>query len=287
MAACGGRILPLLASIIGKVRDLVLLGKIVLLCNVLLKNRGKIDPDEPAIALKSRIETVNHDFKASIMMGLKQGKLDLRIALAKFLELVATNSNLETHCRSVSEDDEIYTQLLRLITTSDWNPEAIDASLSLLTRLALVRRNRAKIVRAGGVKALAAALAEAELSAPSTEKVLKLLEMCSGCQEGRNEICESEVCVRAIVKKVLKVSSAATEHAVTVLWSLCCLFGDQRATAAVAESNGMGKILVLLQSNCSPAVRQMCGDLLRVFRCSSKSSCVSWYDTKTTHIMPF
>ncbi|KAL7102112.1 hypothetical protein ACP275_08G099200 [Erythranthe tilingii] len=281
VAASGGRILPLLVSLIGRVKELSFLEKIVLMCNVLLKNRTKIDSE----GLKSRIEIGNCDLKASIMIGLKQGRLDLRIALVKFLELIETHYYSSS---SISDDEEIYSELLRLISTSDWNPDAIDASLSFLARLALVRRNRAKIVGAGGVKVLAAALAEAEMSAQTTEKVLKLLEMASGCKEGRSEICASEVCVRAIVKKLLKVSSAATEHAVTVLWSLCCLFGDKRAAAAVVDGNGMAKVLLLLQSNCSPAVRQMCGDLLRVFRCSgSKNSCVSCYDSKTSHIMPF
>ncbi|KAL0379193.1 UNVERIFIED_CONTAM: U-box domain-containing protein 27 [Sesamum radiatum] len=287
LGAAGGRILPLLVACIGKVKDLGFLEKIVLFCNVLMKNLSKDDVEEHANALKSMVGTGNCDLKAAIMVGLKQGKLELRIAVARFLELMAARLCLELHSSPISEDDEIYSELLRLITTSDLNPDAMDASLSFLTRLVVLKRNRVKMIRAGGVKVLAAALSQAELSAPLSEKVLKLLEMSSGCKEGRNEICASETCVRAIVKKVLKVSNAATEHAVTVLWSLCCLFGDKRAAAALAESNGMAKILLLLQSNCSPAVRQMCRDLLRVLRCSSKNSCVSWYDTKTTHIMPF
>lgn len=287
LGEAGARILPLLVACIGKVKDLSFLEKIVLFCNVLMKNLGKDDAEEHANALKSMFGTGNCDLKPAIMMGLKQGKLELRIAVARFLELMAARLCLELHSSPISEDDEIYSELLRLITTSDLNPDAMDASLSFLTRLVVLKRNRVKMIRAGGVKVLTAALSQSELSAPLSEKVLKLLEMSSGCKEGRNEICTSETCVRAIVKKVLKVSNAATEHAVTVLWSLCCLFGEKRAASALAESNGMAKILLLLQSNCSPAVRQMCRDLLRVFRCSSKNSCVSWYDTKTTHIMPF
>lgn len=254
----------------------------MLFCNVLLKNLAKLDAD----ALRSRIGVENLDFKSTVLIGLKQGRLELRIAVAKFLELLAKNMCIEINSCSISEDDEFYRELLRLMITSD--AEAVDASLSLLIRLAQLKRNRARIVRAGGVAALAAALGEAaEMNAASTEKVLKLLEMATASKEGRNEICGDENYVRAVVKKVLKVSGAATEHAVTVLWSLCCLYGEKRAVAAVVESNGMAKILVVLQSDCSPAVRRMCADLLRVFRCTSKSSCVSWYDTKTTHIMPF
>ncbi|KAH6825483.1 hypothetical protein C2S53_005970 [Perilla frutescens var. hirtella] len=282
MAATGGGILPMLVSIIGRVKDLSFLEKIVIFCNILLKNLAKVDSE----AMKSRIEIENFDFKSSILMGLKQGRPELRIAVAKFLELLAANICIEINSCSISEDDEFHHELLRLLMMNS-DVEAANAALSLLIRLAELKRNRAKMVRAGGVTVLAAALAEAEMSSDSTEKVLRLLEMVTGSKEGRNEICADENCVPAVVKKVLKVSSVATEHAVAVLWSLCCLFDDKRAAAAAVASNGMAKILVVMQSDCSSTVRRRCGDLLRVFRCSSKSSCVSWYDTKTTHIMPF
>ncbi|KAL0449785.1 UNVERIFIED_CONTAM: U-box domain-containing protein 29 [Sesamum latifolium] len=192
LGADGGRILPLLVACIGKVKDLGFLEKIVLFCNVLIKNLGKDDAEEHANALKSMVGTGNCDLKAAIMMGLKQGKLELRIAVARFLELMAARLCLELHSSPISEDDEIYSELLRLITTSDLNPDAMDASLSFLTRLVVLKRNRVKMIRAGGVKVLTAALSQAELSAPLSEKVLKLLEMSSGCKEGRNEICTSE-----------------------------------------------------------------------------------------------
>jgi hypothetical protein len=118
------------------------------------------------------------------------------------------------------------------------------------------------------------------------ERSLKLLETVSCCKEGRTEICNDEVCVTAIVRKMLKVSALATENAVAVLWSLCYLFREEVAAETVGRSNGVTKILLIMQGNCSPAVKQMAGDLLKVFRVNSKS-CLSSYDTKTTHIMPF
>ncbi|KAJ6737367.1 U-BOX DOMAIN-CONTAINING PROTEIN 27-RELATED [Salix viminalis] len=106
--------------------------------------------------------------------------------------------------------------------------------------------------------------------------------------EGRAEFCNDAACVEAVMNKVLKVSSQATEHAVMILWSACYLFRDRVAQDAVVKSNGLTKILLLMQSNCSPGVRQMSGDLLKIFRVTSMSnSCLSSYDTKTTHIMPF
>ncbi|OIS96401.1 u-box domain-containing protein 27 [Nicotiana attenuata] len=152
----------------------------------------------------------------------------------------------------------------------------MEISISCLISLAIHRRNRVKLVKAGAVKSIGKALSTAELGTGLTDKVLRLLELISTCKEGRVKMCNDGDCVQAIVKKVLKVSNEATEHAVTILWSLCCLFRDHEAQESVAKSNGMAKILLLLQSNCSPAVRQMAADLLKVFWVNLKvASCLS------------
>ncbi|CAI9753086.1 unnamed protein product [Fraxinus pennsylvanica] len=289
LASAGARLLPLLIAALGNkklVKDLEVLEKFVQFCNIILQQPVKTDSVEGRSNSPSTTKIdIGKDFKSSMIMGLSQGRSGLRIAIAKLLEIT---SNLYLEVKNlISEDDEIYSELLRLISTLDCNPDAMDSSLSCLISLALAKRNRAKIVRNGGIGVLAKALSESELSVPLTEKVLKLVEMVSTCKEGRVEICRNEICVEEIVKKVLKVSNVATEHAVTILWSLCCLFGDKKAQECVTKSNGMTKILVLMQSNCSLAVRHMSSDLLKIFRYKSKSCFLSCYDTKTTHIMPF
>ncbi|XP_073057475.1 U-box domain-containing protein 28-like [Primulina eburnea] len=288
----GGRLLPLLVSLIGKkqsLSDLCLLEKIVLFCNVIFKNRVKTDSELGIDNAKfPGIEMGMYDYKTIILTCLKQGRFELRIAAVEFLELMVKHLGSQMQQSSlIPEDDEMYFELLRLIVSSNRNSNALEASLNLLSRMVVFKKNRSKMVRVGGVKALTKALSEPELSPPLTEKVLKLLEIASSCREGRDEICGNELCVQAILKKVLKVSDAATELAVTLLWSLCCFSGDKRVAALVAESSGVAKILLLMQSNFSPNVRHMCGDLLKMLRFNSKGSCLSCYDTKTCHIMPF
>ena len=74
------------------------------------------------------------------------------------------------------------------------------------------------------------------------------------------------------------------EPAVTTLWTMCYLFPDRKAQEAVMATNGLTKILWLMQSNYSPTLHPMCVDLLKIFQVNSKS-CLPCYDTKTTHIM--
>ncbi|XP_057492247.1 U-box domain-containing protein 27-like [Actinidia eriantha] len=219
---------------------------------------------------------------SSILFVLKHGILSSRIAAARVLEFIATDSESKLY---FAEHSDLLNEVLRLVS-SESDSDAIETGLSTLICISKPKRIRARLIQIGAVKLLAKLLSDKNLSVMVNERVLKLLEMVSSCKEGRAEMSEDGACVAAIVKRMLKASASATEHAVAILWSLCCVFRDSAAQEAVARSNGVTKILLLMQSDCSPAVRQMAGDLLKIFRVNS-NSCLSSYDTKTTHIMPF
>ncbi|KAF8377147.1 hypothetical protein HHK36_030520 [Tetracentron sinense] len=222
------------------------------------------------------------DYLSSIVLALKKGSLDLRIGSARVLQFIAVDAESKL---MIAEKEGLLPELIRLVS-SETDSSAINAGLSCLIAVLMPRRIKVQIVRLGMVQILGKLLSQSSSSVSITEKVLKLLEMVSTCTEGRTEICEDPICIPAIVQKMLKVSKSATEHAVVILWSVCHLFRVQKAQEAVMKNNGLTKILLLMQSNCSSVVRQMSGDLLKIFRVNSKS-CLSSYDTKTTHIMPF
>ncbi|XP_004503957.1 U-box domain-containing protein 27-like [Cicer arietinum] len=219
----------------------------------------------------------------SLLLVLQQGSVESKIASARVLKSIAVDTESKL---LIAEKEGLVTELLKLITPEkDLN--LIENALSCLVVISTPKRNKLKLVHLEAVKVFSNLLtSNLNFSVSVTEKVLKLVETVSSTKEGRSEICEEASCVAAIVNKVLKVSNVATEHAVTILWSVCYLFRDQKAQEAVTKANGLTKILLLMQSNCTPQVRQMCVDLLKIFRVNSKS-CLSSYDTKTTHIMPF
>ncbi|XP_002517222.2 U-box domain-containing protein 27 [Ricinus communis] len=223
----------------------------------------------------------------SLLLILRQGRsVQSRIGSVRIMESMSNDAESKL---LIGENDELLLELIKS-TGLDTDPSLIQASLSCLISISKARRVRSKLVNLKTIPELRNILtAEPNtgvISNAMTEKALKLLETLSSCKEGRAEICGDLVCIEAVVNKVFKISSEATEHAVTILWSLCYLFRDGKAREAVIKSNGLTKILLLMQSNCSPAVRQMAADLLKIFRVNSKS-CLSSYDTKTTHIMPF
>ncbi|KAL4644050.1 hypothetical protein ACB092_02G135100 [Castanea dentata] len=221
------------------------------------------------------------DSLASILQVLQQGSTESKIASARILETVANDAESKL---IIAEKENLLQELLKLISPEN-ESSVIEAGLSCLIGISMSKRARLKLVQLGAIKSVAKLISGPNPSSIA-EKSLKVMETMSSTKEGRSQICDDVACIAAIVQKILKVSSVATEHAVTILWSVCYLFRDQKAQDVVAKSNGLTKILLLMQSNCSPSVRQMSADMLKIFRVNSKS-CLSSYDTKTTHIMPF
>lgn len=261
----------------GRTRSLDSLQQVVRVLDLVL-NKNE-EHKELAISM---LKKPNRDCLASLLLVLQQGSTDSRIASARVLETISNDAESKL---LIAEKEGLLPELLKLIAPEN-DPTLIEAGLSCLIRISMAKRVKTRLVHLRTIKKLSKLLSEPNPSVSVTEKVLKLLETVSSCKEGRAEICEDSNCVAAIVQKVLKVSSTVTEHAVTILWSVCYLYRDQTAQDAVAKANGLTKVLLLMQSNCSPSVRVMSSDLLKIFRVNSKS-CLWSYDTKTTHIMPF
>ncbi|KDP26130.1 hypothetical protein JCGZ_22231 [Jatropha curcas] len=271
----------MLVGFLGDMRNIDFIEQIVRLLDLILI---KIVNHQQLMTLL--LKNNNVDSLSSLLLVLQRGRsAHSRIGSVRILESIAIDAESKL---LIAEKDGLLSELVKLIGL-ETDPSLIEASLSCLNAISKSKRVKVKLVHLKTIPELRNILtAESNtgVSNTITEKALNLLETVSSCKEGREEMCSDMACIEAVVQKVLKVSVQATEHAVTILWSVCCLFRDGKAREAVTKSNGLAKILLLMQSNCSPAVRHMSTDLLKIFRVNSKS-CLSSYDTKTTHIMPF
>jgi hypothetical protein len=234
---------------------------------------------------------------AALARVLRSGSsLEARVDAARLVESMLRNAGARA---AVVESEELVGELIRLMGPADDEKEkkggggglaldrqAVAAGLSCLAAIAATRRGaRAEMVRLGAVPAAVRVL-EADAGSPS--QALRVLEAAVGCAEGRAAVCESAgTAVPAVVSKMMKGGMGGAEAAVSVLWAVCHRYRDRRAVeAAAACEGGLTKLLLLMQSGCSAAARQMASELLKIFRVNGKS-CVAGYDSKTSHIMPF
>ncbi|CAH8260978.1 unnamed protein product [Arabidopsis lyrata] len=226
------------------------------------------------------------DCLTAILLAIQRGNLESKIESVRVLDWISFDAKSKL---LIAERDGIITEMIKSISITESDPSLIEASLSFLITISKSKRVRSKLIAAKTITKIKDILmTETLTNVAVTEKSLKLLETLSSKREGRLEICgeDNGRCVEGVVKKLLKVSTTATEHAVTILWCLCYVFReDKTAEETVERSNGVTKLLVVIQSNCSAMVRQMAKDLIKVLKINS--SALSAYETKTTHIMPF
>ncbi|PON99643.1 Coatomer beta subunit [Trema orientale] len=228
-------------------------------------------------------------FLSTIRLILRNGSRKSKIESARVLSSIAHDAESK---RAIAENSDLLRELIHHLG-SDSDFALHDAVFSCLIAVSVTRSTKAELVGFGLVGLLATTLSSRNSPKLVAEKALRLLAVVSTTAEGRSAIGEDGRCAAAVVERLMKVSRAATEDGVAVVWSVCCVLGEKKTREAVVSNNGVGKILMVMQSGYSEGhqVRSMCLALLRVLRIGSSSSSdgfgfgIESYVSKTTHIM--
>ncbi|KAG8633294.1 U-box domain-containing protein 28 [Manihot esculenta] len=225
----------------------------------------------------------NQNCLSSFLSVIQNGKSKSKIQAVRVLESISINNESK---RLVAETQNLMLVLFHLLKTEN-DPALHDSVLSLLISLTVTRSIKNQLIQHELVEVLSKTLCNKNVAVSLVEKSLKLLSIVSTCTEGRNAISEDPKCVECIVERLMKLPKTAREDAVVVLWSLCWSLRDGKVQEKVMRSNGLTKLLVVMQSEGEGNVRRMCADLVKVLRVGCKDGgAVMSYETKTTHIMP-
>lgn len=254
-----------------------LLHQILLILETILPENGVKE------LLNKKILNSDFDYLSKFFWLFRKGSLNSRIASAKILESIAFDFDSQ---RKIAEKQGLLYELYKL-TNEETDGNAVEAGLSALIAISTSKMVKKELVRFGIVGTVGKIISGSESVRPAIEKAMEILVSIATCTDGRAAISEDEGCIRGVVKRLMKCSRVATEHGIMVLWSLCCLGRDRAAQEAVVKGNGLTKALLVMQSDCSAGVKQMCGELVKVLRVKNSKSCLASYDTKTTHITPY
>ncbi|GLT32167.1 hypothetical protein SLA2020_068530 [Shorea laevis] len=230
------------------------------------------------LILKSNQE---FDCISSIISILQNGNLKSQIQSVRLLESIAIDVESK---RKIAESPEFFPILLNLIRTNT-DPSLNDTVSSLLVTVAVTRKAKSQLVQNGIVSILSTTITDENNK--NHDKSMKLLAAVSSCSEGRLAISEDSKCAAGIVDRLLKVSKTAADDGVTVLWSMCCMYKDERVKEALVKSEAVAKLLLVMQREGEEGmVRRMCADLIKAVMAGCKGEYLAGYQTKTTHIMP-
>ncbi|KAL1319473.1 hypothetical protein HN51_071764 [Arachis hypogaea] len=254
---------------------------VIAVLDLVLRENGSSDSGVLERIRRSILDC-REDCLAAIAFALENGSAKSKVASVRVLEFLAGDFQSK---RWIAETRGLLSQLVKLLY--DGTEELNGAVLSLLASVSVTQSAKAELVRSEIVKALSKTLQSAASSGSMAEKCLKMLAVVATCADGRAAMGGDLSCAAGVVERLAKAGKAATEDAVAVLWSLCCLCGNEKVRDEVAKRNGVAVVLLVMQRGCEGHVRSMCVDLIKVLRKNGLPLPLKLsYDTQTTHIKP-
>lgn len=203
------------------------------------------------------------------------------------LEAILTSPVPDADAKTaIADRPELFPDLVRILREA-----ASPAAIKCMAAAVQVRGRpaRASMVRAGAVPALALAVSAAPTAA--AESALVLLVEAARCSDGKAAIAgDAAGMAAAVMGRMIRVGPVGREAAVEVLWLSCCAGGGERRMreALAAAPEAVGKLLVVMQGDCSPATSRMAGELLRAVRMEQeRKGMAAAYDSRTIHVMPY
>ncbi|KAI3683699.1 hypothetical protein L1987_84212 [Smallanthus sonchifolius] len=174
-----------------------------------------------------------------------------------------------------SLNPKFFTELVQILT-DQISQKATKATLKLLISVCPWGRNRIKAAEAGAVAVLIDALLDCTEKRTS-EMIITVLDQVCQSAEGRAELLKHGGGLAVVSKKVFRVSSAASEKAVRILYSVAVFSGNTRVVQEMLELGVVEKLLLVLQVDCGSKMKEKAREILKMHaRVWKKSPCVTY-----------
>ncbi|KAK1263629.1 U-box domain-containing protein 21 [Acorus gramineus] len=226
----------------------------------------------------ARTEIKNPSSMKRLAWMARHGDISGRLNAVRVIKDVVSSD--KASAESAAGIEELAEALVEIIR-EPISPQTTKASLITVFFLAASNEAAAlKFVRLGVVGAVLEALGEAERGV--SEKSLAVLDGLAETEEGRRAFYEHELAVPALVKKMLRVSDAATEYAVSTLWKLCKgKREEEKYMVGALQVGAFQKLLLLLQVGCGETTKERASELLKMLNVYRwREECIDSMDFK-------
>lgn len=188
---------------------------------------------------------------------LNEGTIDTKINCTRLIEMLMGEKDFRSE---IVSSLSLLAGLMRLAKDRR-HPNGTWAGLSLLKAICSHERVRGPIVSVGAVSQLVELLPN--LSPECLELALQILDDLSTIPEGRVALKDCPQTIPIAVRLLMRVSESCTQYALSILWAVCKLAPDECASLAV-EAGLAAKLLLVIQSGCSPELKQRSAELLKL-----------------------
>ncbi|XP_044510464.1 U-box domain-containing protein 30-like [Mangifera indica] len=196
--------------------------------------------------------------KTSLIVDmLNEGTIDTKVNCTRLIEVLMESNDFSSEKVSSLS---LLVGLLRLVKDKR-HQNGVLAGLGLLKTICSHESVRKSLVCIGAVPQLVQILPC--LSNECLEFALYVLEVLSTVPEGRLALKDCPNTIPNVVKLLMRVSESCTQYALSILWTICKLAPDECASLAV-DAGLAAKLLLVLQSGCSPVLKQRSAELLKL-----------------------
>ncbi|XP_072974544.1 U-box domain-containing protein 30-like [Typha angustifolia] len=217
---------------------------VAILVNLSLDSESKTNLMQPA--------------KISLVVDLlNEGTVETKINCTRFIEMLMEEKGFRSE---IVSSLSLFVGLLRLVKDRR-NPSGILPGLGLLKTICSHKQVQSLVVSVGAVPQLVEQLPN--LSPDCLELALRILDELSSIPEGRLALKDCPETIPNAVRLLMRVSEACTQYALSILWAVCKLAPEECASMAV-EAGLAAKLLLVIQSGCSPEVKQRSAELLKL-----------------------
>ncbi|KAJ0468902.1 putative U box domain, armadillo-like helical, Zinc finger, RING/FYVE/PHD-type [Helianthus annuus] len=189
---------------------------------------------------------------------------DLLLKKSCVLTLKELLSTDQTHVNTLVDIDGAPEALINLINAPD-SHSIKKTSFSVIYHILSTQIGHNKLsprfLELGVVELSLEALVEADKGL--SEMALGVLDRISDSKEGREKVQKHALSVPLLVKKILRVSSLATDFCVSMLWKFS-KNGDGSALVEALHVGAFQKLLLMLQVNCGEETKVKATEMLKL-----------------------
>lgn len=196
----------------------------------------------------------------SISWILQRGSCNARLHSVMLLKTLSSSGQNRLQQLVMNANEDLIEGLLQLLT-EEVCPQATASSLEVLMAICSPsRKHRIEAIEAGAIYVLIESLPDSQII--TCEKMLCLLDILCECAEGRATTIDHAMGIASISKKIFRVSHAATEKAVRILWSLCTFSPTPRLLEEMVQIGAVCKLCMLLQLECTSKTKRKTREML-------------------------
>ncbi|ONK76029.1 uncharacterized protein A4U43_C03F23090 [Asparagus officinalis] len=188
---------------------------------------------------------------------LNEGTIETKVNCTKFIDVLMGDKNFRSE---IVSSMSLLVGILRLVKDRRY-PNGVLAGLDLLKKICSHEQVRTLIVSVGAVSQIVEQLVH--LNSECLELALRILDDISGIPEGRIALKDCPQTIPNMVRLLMRVSENCTQFSLSILWAVCKLAPDECAPVAV-EAGLAPKLLLVIQSGCSPELKQRSAELLKL-----------------------